>query len=55
MTEEQLVEKMARAIFAAEGKTHADEDRLFQPIKWEELDDDGYQCVRDGYRNDKFA
>lgn len=51
MTRDELIETMARAIFAAEGQTHADDARMFQAVKWEELDDDDYQCVRSGYRS----
>ncbi|MCA0401332.1 MAG: hypothetical protein LCH38_11010 [Proteobacteria bacterium] len=50
MTEQELIEKMARAIFATQGMCHTDDKRMFEPVKWEELDDDDYQCVRAGYR-----
>lgn len=46
-----IVEKMARAIYASEGKCYTDDARMFKPFPWEELDDDDYQCVREGYRD----
>jgi hypothetical protein len=55
MTHDELVERVARSIFATEGKCYDDGDRMFEPIPWEELDDDDYQCIRGGYRDKAIA
>ncbi len=55
MTHNDLVERVARALFQAEGHVHDDDHRMFEPVKWEELDDEDYQCVRDGYRQQARA
>jgi len=50
MTRDELIEAMARAIYSAEGFVHNSDDRMFEPVKWEEADADEYQCIRDGFR-----
>ncbi|MFA9261734.1 MAG: hypothetical protein ACEQSB_00015 [Undibacterium sp.] len=55
MMREQIIEVMARVIFAKEGQVHTTDERMFEPVKWEELDDDDYQVFREGYRNQASA
>ena len=50
-----LIEKMARAIFGTQGICHTDDERMFEPVKWEDLDADDYQCMRDGFRQSARA
>lgn len=50
MTHAELVERVAKAIFKADGLVHGSEEKMFEAIEWEELDAADYQCIRDGYR-----
>lgn len=35
----RMVEKVARALFACEGMTYADDERMFEPYPFEEIDE----------------
>jgi hypothetical protein len=55
MTRSGIIETMARAIHATSGIVHVEDGREFEPVAWEELDSDDYQCIRDGYRESATA
>ena len=55
MTRDELIEAMARAIFKQQGFIHSEEDRMFEPIEWDELDDPEYPVARAAFRDQAAA
>ena len=49
--DDELVEKVARALYATHGYIYDDDARMFEPFPWDEADD----CIKDGHRREARA